>query len=223
MNGPGVHPPVYSRTLPMNIAVLASHEGTTLQAVLDACAAGQIAARVALVIANNAGCGALRRARAAGIATLHLSSATHADPVQLDRAIATALAQHGINLVLLAGYMKKLGPATREAFAGRILNTHPALLPRFGGQGMYGARVHRAVLAAGERQSGASIHLVDEGYDTGPVLAQVTVPVEAGDTEATLAGRVQHAERALLIEVLADIASGRRQLPGAPPPQPGPP
>lgn len=201
----------------MNIAVLASHEGTTLQAVLDACAQGRIAGRVGLVISNNTDCGALRRARAAGIAALHLSSTTHADPLQLDRAIAAALKQHGIDLVLLAGYMKKLGPATRAAYAGRILNTHPALLPRFGGQGMYGAHVHRAVLAAGERQSGATIHLVDEGYDTGPVLAQVTVPVETGDTEATLAARVQQAERALVVEVLAEIASGKRPLSAARP------
>jgi phosphoribosylglycinamide formyltransferase-1 len=199
----------------MNIAVLASHEGTTLQAVLDACAAGKIAARIALVISNNADSGALRRARAAGIASLHLSSTTRADSVELDRAIAAALAQHRIDIVLLAGYMKKLGPATRQAYAGRILNTHPALLPRFGGRGMYGALVHRAVLAAGERQSGATIHLIDEDYDTGPVLAQVTVPVEAGDTEASLAARVQQAERALLVEVLAEIASGKRKLPAA--------
>jgi phosphoribosylglycinamide formyltransferase-1 len=202
----------------MNIAVLASHEGTTLQAVLDACAAGKIAARVVLVISNNADSGALRRARAAGIATLHLSSATHPDAQALDRAIRAALEQSRIDLVLLAGYMRKLGPATREAYAGRILNTHPALLPRFGGPGLFGAHVHRAVLAAGVPMSGATIHLVDEEYDTGAVLAQVTVPVEAGDTEATLAARVQQAERALLVEVLAEIASGKRQLPGGPPP-----
>ncbi|MGH8260188.1 MAG: phosphoribosylglycinamide formyltransferase [Steroidobacteraceae bacterium] len=207
----------------MNIAALASHEGTTLQAVLDACAAGRIAARVALVISNNPDSGALRRARAAGVEALHLSGATHPDPRALDEAIRAALAQREIDLVLLAGYMKKLGPLTREAHAGRILNIHPALLPRFGGQGMYGVHVHRAVLAAGERASGASIHLVDAGYDTGPVLAQVTVPIEAGDTETTLAGRVQQAERVLLVEVLADIASGKRPLapPGRPRRDPG--
>ncbi len=204
----------------MNLAILASHEGTTLQAVLDACADRRIAARVALVISNNAEAGALRRAQAAGVPTRHLSSATHPDPRELDRAICAALAEHRADLVLLAGYMKKLGPITREAYAGRILNTHPALLPRFGGQGMYGTLVHRAVLAAGEQVTGASIHLVDEGYDTGPVLAQVTVPVEAGDTESTLAARVQQAERALLVEVLAEIASGKRQLPA---PAPAPP
>jgi phosphoribosylglycinamide formyltransferase 1 len=197
----------------MNIAVLASHEGTTLQAVLDACAAGTIAARVVLAISNNADSGALRRARAAGVQTLHLSGRTHPDPEELDRAMGAALERHDTDLVLLAGYMKRLGPQTLERFAGRVLNTHPALLPRFGGRGMYGAHVHRAVLASGERSSGASIHLVDQAYDTGPVLAQVTVPVERSDTVETLAARVQQAERAQLVKVLGEFASGKRELP----------
>lgn len=201
----------------LSIAVLASHEGTTLQAVLDACAAGVIAAQVALVISNNPASGALRRARLARVETLHLSSATHPDPQALDRAICAALEAHRIDVVLLAGYMKKLGPATLERFAGRILNTHPALLPKFGGAGMYGVHVHRAVLASGEHVSGASVHLADGEYDTGPVLAQATVPVESGDTAATLAARVQQAERALIVQVLADIASGRRPLPAMQP------
>ena len=112
------------------------------------------------------------------------------------------------NVVLLAGYMKKLGPATLAAYPGRILNTHPALLPKFGGQGMYGERVHRAVLAAGETSSGASVHLVDEDYDTGAVLAQVTVAVQPHDTPQALAVRVQEAERELVIRVLAELARG---------------
>lgn len=196
----------------MNIAALASHEGTTLQAVLDACAAGRITARVVLVISNNADSGALRRARAAGVTALHLSTATHPEAQALDRAIRDALRESGADLVLLAGYMKKLGPITLAAFQGHILNTHPALLPKFGGQGMYGIHVHRAVLAAGEHSSGASVHLVDAGYDSGPVLAQATVQVVPEDTPATLAARVQQAERALLVQTLEDIASGRRPL-----------
>jgi len=196
----------------VNIAALASHEGTTLQAVLDACAAGRITARVVLVISNNADSGALRRARAAGVTALHLSTATHPEAQALDRAIRDALRESGADLVLLAGYMKKLGPITLAAFQGHILNTHPALLPKFGGQGMYGIHVHRAVLAAGEHSSGASVHLVDAGYDSGPVLAQATVQVVPEDTPATLAARVQQAERALLVQTLGDIASGRRPL-----------
>jgi len=197
----------------VKIGVLASHEGTTLQAVLDACATGRIPAQVVLVVSNNAGSGALRRARTAGVPALHLSSTTHPDPKSLDRALLQALRAQAVDLVLLAGYMKKLGPLTLAAFPGRILNTHPALLPRFGGQGLYGAHVHRAVLAAGERESGASIHWVDGEYDTGPVIAQVRVPVEPGDTPESLAARVQAAERTLLVKVLDELARGQRPWP----------
>ena len=190
----------------MNIAVLASHAGTTLQAVLDACERGAIAARVTLVISNNAESGALERARRAHVPVLHLSSRTHPEPAALDRAIRDALIGSAADIVLLAGYMKRLGPATLAAFSGRVLNTHPALLPKFGGQGMYGEHVHRAVLAAHEPVTGASIHRVDENYDTGAVIAQVTVAVEPQDTPQTLAARVQQSERQLIVEVLAEIA-----------------
>lgn len=197
----------------MNIAVLASGEGTTLQAVLDACASGRLAARVGLVISNNAAAGALRRGRAAGVAVRHLSAASAGGVAALDRSIRDALAQAATDWVLLAGYMKQLGPLTLAAFAGRIINTHPALLPQFGGQGMYGMHVHRAVLAAGRQVSGASVHFVDEHYDTGAVIAQVRVPVAGGDSAATLAARVQAAERELVIEVLAAAASGKLEPP----------
>lgn len=190
----------------MNIAVLASHGGTTLQAVLDACAQGKIAGRVTLVISNNAASGALERARRANVPTLHLSGRTHPEPAALDRAIRDALIASAADIVLLAGYMKKLGPATLASFSGRILNTHPALLPKFGGRGMYGEHVHRAVLAAREPVTGASVHRVDENYDTGAVIAQVSVAVEPQDTPQTLAARVQQSERQLIVQVLAEIA-----------------
>jgi phosphoribosylglycinamide formyltransferase-1 len=193
----------------MKIAVLASGEGTTLQAVLDACASGRLPARVAVVISNNAAAGALRRARSAGVPTRHLSAATAGGPAAQDQALSNILVEFGIDLVLLAGYMKRLGPLTLADCAGRIINTHPALLPQFGGQGMYGLNVHRAVLAAGLPVSGASVHWVDENYDTGAVIAQVRVPVESGDSAQSLAARVQAAERELVIEVLAAAACGR--------------
>ncbi len=193
----------------MNIGVLASGEGTTLQAVLDACASGRLAARVAVVISNNAAAGALRRARAAGIAAHHLSAATAGSPTALDQALHDTLVACGVDWVLLAGYLKRLGPVTLLGFAGRIINTHPALLPEFGGQGMYGMNVHRAVLAAGRTTSGASVHWVDADYDTGAVIAQARVPVDAADGAEALAARVQAAERELVIEVLAAAASGR--------------
>lgn len=178
-----------------------------MQAVIDACAAGAIAGQVVAVVSNNGDAGALRRARAAAIAAYHLSGRTHPDPAALDAAICAVLERHAVDLVVLAGYMKRLGPLTRDRFRGRVLNTHPALLPKFGGQGMYGLHVHRAVLAAGEVETGASVHMVTEEYDAGPVIAQCKVPVEPGDTAEALAERVQAQERRLLVEVLGQIAA----------------
>ena len=145
----------------MNVGVLASHEGTTLQSLLDACSGGRIQGRVAVVVSNNGDSGALKRARQAGVEAVHLSSKTHEDPAALDAAIRGVLVAADVDVVFLAGYMKKLGPLVLRAFERRILNTHPALLPRFGGPGMYGDRVFEAVLEAGEAESGISIHLVD--------------------------------------------------------------
>ncbi len=203
-------------TRPLRIGVLASHEGTTLQAILDACAAGEIAARVVTVISNNSDSGALRRAHAAAAVGVHLSSKTHPEPGALDAAIILALTEQQVDVVMLAGYMKKLGPALLERYRGRILNTHPALLPKFGGHGMYGMRVHEAVLRAGQTESGPSVHLVDAEYDTGRVLAQAQVPVEPGDTPDSLAARVQERERRLVVTVLGQIAQGEFALDGLP-------
>ncbi len=197
----------------MNISVLASHAGTTLQAVLDACANGELRARVSLVISNNPASGALQRAQAAGVPRVCLSGKTHPDPSALDQALCDALCDAQAELVLLAGYMKKLGPITLQTFSGRIINTHPALLPRFGGPGMYGLHVHRAVLEAGEPVSGATVHLVTADYDAGRVLAQRQVSVLAEDTPETLAERVQTSERRLVVESLRHIADGDWRLP----------
>jgi phosphoribosylglycinamide formyltransferase-1 len=193
----------------MRIAVLASHEGTTLQAIIDAFPGDVVA-----VVSNNAESGALARARGAGIAAHHLSSRTHPEPDALDAAIAKTLVDSACDVVVLAGYMRKIGPRTLSAFRGRILNTHPALLPKFGGQGMYGLHVHRAVLASGDAVTGASVHWVDSEYDAGPVIDRVEVPVQAGDTPETLATRVQTHERALLVDVLARLARGEIRRPG---------
>jgi len=192
----------------VNIGALASHEGTTLQAVLDACANGDIDGQVTLVISNNADSGALRRARAAGAPVANLSGKTHPDPAELDRAIRDALAAAGADIVLLAGYMKKLGPLTLGTYAGRIINTHPSLLPRHGGQGMYGMHVHRAVIAAGDSVSGVTVHHVEDDYDTGPALAQCRVAVMPADTPESLAQRVQASERQLIVEVLGKLSRG---------------
>ena len=196
----------------MNVGVLASHEGTTLQSLLDAFSGGRIPGRVAIVVSNNGDSGALRRARAAGVQARHLSSTTHADPAALDAAIRDALMAADADIVFLAGYMKKLGPLVLKAFEGRILNTHPALLPRFGGPGMYGDRVFEAVLAAGETESGVSIHLVDADYDTGTIVRQCTVPVFRDDSVDDLKARVRAREKDFVVETLAHIASGELRL-----------
>jgi phosphoribosylglycinamide formyltransferase-1 len=154
----------------------------------------------------------LARARQHGIATAHLSRATAEDPAALDQAVADRLAAVEPDLVVLAGFMKKLGPATLARFEGRVINTHPSLLPDFGGQGMYGGRVHAAVLAAGRHETGISVHLVDGDYDTGRVLAQQRVPVRTGDNADTLAARLQSVERPFLVQVLGKIANGEIRL-----------
>ena len=195
------------------IAVLASHGGSILQAVMDACAAGALAAQVALVISNNGGSLALRRAAAAGLEARHLSGRTHPDPAGLDAAICAALQASAADWVLLAGYMKKLGPQTLSAFHRRILNVHPALLPKYGGRGFYGRKVHQAVVAAGERETGATVHFVEEDYDTGPIIAQTRVPVQPNDRAEEVEQRVQAAERKLVVETLAQLLSGAGRRP----------
>lgn len=190
----------------MRIATLASHGGSILQAVLDACADGRLDARVVLVISNNSSAQVLTRARHAGVATAHLSGATHPDPAALDSAMVKALQGAQADWVLLAGYMKKLGPEVLAAYRKRILNTHPALLPKYGGQGFYGRRVHEAVLAAGDSETGATVHLVDEHYDSGPILAQVRVPVRSGDGAGEIEERVKAAERKLIVATLQELS-----------------
>jgi phosphoribosylglycinamide formyltransferase-1 len=194
----------------MHLAVFASHTGTTLQAILDAVSSGRLPVRVEAVISNNRESRALQRAREAGVRAVHLSSATHPDPPDLDAAILATLRELGVDTVFLAGYMKKLGPSVLAAYAGKIFNTHPALLPKHGGRGMYGNRVHEAVLAAKETETGASIHLVDADYDTGRVVAQSRVPVLPSDSVDTLAARVQKRERELVVDTLAKLAAGER-------------
>ena len=196
----------------LRIGVLASGGGTNLQAIIDAIACGRLDAEIVLAVSNNSRSGAMRRARAAGIPAAHLSGATHPDPDALDATIADALANRGGELVALAGYMKKLGPRTLARFRNRILNVHPSLLPKFGGRGMYGERVHAAVLAAGERETGVTIHLADGEYDRGAIIAQSRVPVLPDDTLASLAARVLEREHVIYPQTLSRVADGEIDL-----------
>ncbi|MBP7526473.1 MAG: phosphoribosylglycinamide formyltransferase [Syntrophorhabdaceae bacterium] len=198
----------------MNIGFLASHGGSNMQAIIDACKAGRLSAVPVVVISNNGESRALERARNEGIPNYYLSGKTHPDPDSLDQAILDALILHRVDVVALAGYMKKLGPKTLAHFRGRILNIHPALLPKHGGKGMYGIRVHESVIAAGETESGVTVHLVTEEYDRGPILAQVRVPVMPGDTPETLAERVLVQEHILYPATLQRIATGEIILSG---------
>ena len=184
---------------PVRVAVLASGGGTNLQALLDAC--GPAApARVTRVVSNRADAGALERARAAGIPAVVLRDP--ADAAELIAALGDA------DLVVLAGYLKLIPAAAVARFPRRMINIHPALLPAFGGPGMYGHRVHAAVLASGATTSGATVHYVDEQYDRGPIIAQRTVPVLPGDTAETLAARVLAVEHELLPQVVLELARG---------------
>jgi phosphoribosylglycinamide formyltransferase-1 len=196
----------------MRLGILASHGGSNLQAIIDAIKQGVLPAEVVVVISNNAGSMAATRAATEGIPFRHLSGVTHPSPEELDAEIGRVLAEAGVDLVVLAGYMKKVGPQTIDRFPGRIVNIHPALLPKFGGVGMYGMHVHRAVLDAGDEVTGITVHLVDQEYDRGPIVAQCEVKVMAGDDADTLAARVLEREHAFYVETLCRIVCGELDL-----------
>ena len=189
----------------VRLGVLASHGGTNLQAIIDACREGRLEASVSVVISNNSSSMALERARWEEIPSYHVSAVTYPQAEEQDSAILAALEKHHVDLVILAGYMKLLGPGILARYRNRILNSHPALLPKFGGRRMYGSLVHEAVLAAKETVTGVTIHLADELYDHGPIVAQCQVPVVEGDTVDTLMDRVQRRERLLWVETLQSI------------------
>ncbi|EDM78733.1 Phosphoribosylglycinamide formyltransferase [Plesiocystis pacifica SIR-1] len=186
---------------PARLAVLASGGGSNLQALIDAHARGDLACPVSLVISNKASTGALERARRHGIPAHHVGRRTAPDP---DGRIVELLAEHDIDVVVLAGWLKLVDARMLEAFPDRVVNIHPGPLPRFGGKGMYGHHVHAAVLAAGASHSGPTVHLVNARYDEGPILAHVEVPVVDGDTPETLAERVLRAEHQLFWRVIQD-------------------
>ena len=181
------------------VAVLVSGGGTNFQALLDALR-GSSVARIARVVASRTGAGALERARREGNSVSTVVLADPADPGELVAALGD------VPLVVLAGYVKRVPPIAVARFRWRLINIHPALLPAFGGPGMYGRRVHAAVLASGAALSGATVHYVDEEYDRGPIIAQWPVPVRPDDTPDTLARRVLEVEHRLLPQVVLALA-----------------
>jgi phosphoribosylglycinamide formyltransferase-1 len=197
---------------PLRLGFLASRFGSSMRAIMAASRAGDLDALPLIVISNNADAEALAFACEQGIGWRHISAASAGGPDEADAAIAQALTEAGVELVVLSGYLRKLGPRTLEAYGGRILNIHPALLPAYGGHGMYGRRVHEAVHAAGEGVTGATVHLVEAEYDTGATLARVEIPVAPGDTVEDIERRVTAEEPALFIKTLRDISDGEIEL-----------
>lgn len=177
-----------------------------MQAIINSVHDGRLQANLCAVISNNSQSGALQRAQKHAIPNYHISEKTH--PSHVDDKITELFKYHKVNTVILAGYMKPVSHCLIEAFSGCVLNIHPALLPKFGGRGMYGMNVHRAVLQAGEQVSGATVHLVNSEYDSGKILGQMQVMVQPDDTPETLAARVLEIEHALYTDVLIKISQG---------------
>lgn len=200
----------------VRLAVFASGGGSNLQALLDRFAAAEHV-RIALVASDRGDSGALARARTAGVETVHIPVGGRTDP-DIARDTLHALAAHEIDLIALAGYLRLVPPIVVERYRDRIVNIHPALLPAFGGPGMYGRHVHEAVLAAGCRVTGATVHYVDERYDAGKIIAQWPVPVFPDDDPVTLAARVLAVEHRIYPAVIEAIARRRAGTAGVPTP-----
>ena len=191
---------------------MASHGGTNLQAIMDACATGDIYGNVKVVVSNNSRSKALRRASNANIPSYHMSAITHPNTLELERSIKNVMTDHKVDLIVLAGYMKKIGSQLIEDFPKRVVNSHPALLPKYGGEGMYGDLVHAAVINAGETESGVTIHLVDRNYDQGTIIAQVNIPVAPQETVDSLREKIQTKEHSFWIETIEKIRTGEIDL-----------
>jgi phosphoribosylglycinamide formyltransferase 1 len=188
--------------MPSRIAVLASGRGSNMQAIIDHFdnLARERIAKVVLVASNKAESPALIRAATASIDIAHFDAADDGS------ALLALLEKFRVDLVVLAGYLKRIPSRVTRAYSGRMLNIHPALLPAFGGEGMYGARVHEAVLASGARETGVTVHLVDDDYDRGPIVAQWRLPVNPSETPESLAARVLSVEHTVYPRVIEMVA-----------------
>lgn len=198
----------------LRIAIFASGRGSNFQAILAAIAAQRLKAQVVLCISNRPEAGALQIARAAQIPAAVIEEKHFAKAADYEATLLDQLAKHETNFIVLAGFMRKIPPGVVRQFRHRIVNIHPALLPSFGGKGMYGHRVHEAVLAYGCKVSGATVHLVDEEYDSGVPILQRCVPVFDDDTPARLAARVLEVEHQLYPDALQLFAEERVRVEG---------
>lgn len=196
----------------LRIGILASHGGSNMQAIIDACENNEINGEVSVVISNNSSAGAVKKAENAGIPVYHLSGMNYPGGEELDEAMLLVLKKHKVNIIALAGYMKKLGPMVISKFQDKILNIHPALLPKYGGRGMYGDKVHKAVIESGDKESGATIHIVNDKYDDGRILSQVIVQISNDDNPESLAAKVLVQEHRLYPITLEKISTGEIKL-----------
>ncbi len=187
-----------------NIVVFASGNGTTLQSIIDATKEKNLIANISLVVSNNPNAFALERAKKSNIATYIIEEK---EPEKIDKELSNVLSKVDVDLIVLAGYLKLIGKELLSKYT--IINTHPALLPKYGGKGMYGMNVHRAVIEAKEEYSGVTLHYVNSEYDRGPTIMQTSIKVMPDDTPEALAARVQAAEKIQLVEALKSFVQNK--------------
>jgi len=192
----------------MNIAVFASHNGSDLQAIIDACGSGKINARVCAVLSNNSDSQALQRAANSCIDNYHVSGKRFGNDLNLNIEIMKILNSHYVDMIFLAGYLKKIGIDILKKYHNRIFNIHPALLPKYGGKGMYGINVHNAVINAKETVSGITVHRVNEEYDNGEIVAQTIVDISPNESPESLAKKILEREHTFIVEVINEIIDG---------------
>ncbi len=197
----------------MNIGVLVSGRGTNLQSIIDASLSGKIKSKVVVVISNRSEAYALQRAKNANIPAYFVSS-KNKTPEQYDEEIMKILKEYNVDLVVLAGYLKILSEKFIDSYYNRIINIHPALLPCFGGKGYYGEYVHKAVLEAGCKVSGCTVHIVRKEIDRGPIIVQKCVPVHDDDTPESLAERILPYEHESIVEAIKIIEDGKYKIDG---------
>jgi phosphoribosylglycinamide formyltransferase-1 len=188
----------------LKFGVMASGSGSNFKAILDRIQSGEFQAQCLFLISNNGNCGAVGYAKDFGVPVFHISGKTHPDGAAYEAALLDVVDRFGVDLVVLAGYMKVLPSSFIQRLPARILNIHPSLLPKYGGKGFYGMHVHEAVIAAGEQESGATVHLVGEEIDSGRILTQGRVPVLPGDTPEVLASRIHEVEYQIYWKAIRD-------------------
>ena len=191
----------------LKIGVMASGGGSNFKAIIDHIGEGDLEAQCKFLITNNAGCGAVSHAQEYGIPVYHISGKTHPVAADYEAAMMEVLNKYDVDLLILAGYMKALPVCMIQRMPDRILNIHPSLLPKYGGKGFWGIHVHEAVVAAHDKESGATVHLVSEEIDKGTILAQTKVPVMSDDTPEVLAARVLEQEHNLYWKTIRDYAA----------------